>query len=189
MTINAMGVMRAQCANHILANARLMAACYQLDEADYMAKRPCFFGSIHATLDHLVVIDRRYLDRMQGNPVPPSDGDPAEFPTRGSLAAGRVQIDQRLKDFVAGLTPADLDREVLLHETEQWGREVNPIWLVLQHVFAHGTHHRGQVHDLLSQTEIDPPQLDEFYLRMDREGRKAEVERSGLTGWMIDGKG
>jgi uncharacterized damage-inducible protein DinB len=40
-------------------------------------------------------------------------------------------------------------------------------WL---HLFNHQTHHRGQVHDQLSQTEVAPPPLDLiFYLR--------EVER------------
>lgn len=187
MTINAMGVLRAQCANHVLANSRLMNACLSLDEAQYMADRPCFFGSIHATLDHLVVVDRRYLDRLEGTPVQPDDDDRVEHPNRAALSAARIAVDRRLISFVEGLTPSDLEREVLLHETERWGRELDPIWLVLQHVFSHGTHHRGQVHDLLSQTAIPPPQLDEFYLRMDRDDRREEVTRAGLARWMIDG--
>lgn len=184
-----MAILRAQCANHVLANTRLMDACQRLDEKAYMAQRPCFFGSIHATLDHLVVVDRRYLTRMRGTPVQPDDGDGPEFATREDLAAARSKTDEDLIAFVGGLTDADLDREVLLHETPRWGRETDPIWLVLQHVFSHATHHRGQVHDLLSQTAVAPPQLDEFYLRMDRNDRKTEVARLGIAAWMIDGAG
>ena len=32
--------------------------------------------------------------------------------------------------------------------------------LVLGHMFNHQTHHRGQVHDQLSQTRVPPPSLD-----------------------------
>ncbi|MDF1750535.1 MAG: DinB family protein, partial [Alphaproteobacteria bacterium] len=91
--------------------------------------------------------------------------------------------------YISSLTATDLDREVLLHETARWGRVVEPIWAVLQHVLAHGTHHRGQIHDMLSQTSLAPPQLDEFFLRMDRDSRATEVQALSLTKWMIDGIG
>jgi uncharacterized damage-inducible protein DinB len=41
-----------------------------------------------------------------------------------------------------------------------------PLRQVLAHLFNHQTHHRGQVHDMLSQTAVPPPELDLiFYLR------------------------
>ncbi len=33
----------------------------------------------------------------------------------------------------------------------------------LAHVFEHQIHHRGQVHAMLAETGVEPPQLDEFY--------------------------
>ena len=36
----------------------------------------------------------------------------------------------------------------------------DPARLLVAHVFNHQTHHRGQVHDMLSQTEVPPPSLD-----------------------------
>jgi uncharacterized damage-inducible protein DinB len=35
---------------------------------------------------------------------------------------------------------------------------------VLDHLFQHQTHHRGQVHAMLAGTSIAPPQLDEFIM-------------------------
>ncbi len=35
---------------------------------------------------------------------------------------------------------------------------------VLAHLFMHQTHHRGQVHAMLSGTAVSPPQLDEFMM-------------------------
>jgi uncharacterized damage-inducible protein DinB len=35
--------------------------------------------------------------------------------------------------------------------------------MVLGHLFNHATHHRGQVHGLLSQVPADPPPLDLLY--------------------------
>ena len=36
----------------------------------------------------------------------------------------------------------------------------DPVNLLLAHFFNHQTHHRGQIHDMLTQTEIVPPVLD-----------------------------
>jgi uncharacterized damage-inducible protein DinB len=36
----------------------------------------------------------------------------------------------------------------------------DPVDLLVMHFFNHQTHHRGQVHDMLTQTEVPPPVLD-----------------------------
>ncbi|TGV85069.1 damage-inducible protein DinB, partial [Mesorhizobium sp. M2D.F.Ca.ET.145.01.1.1] len=48
------------------------------------------------------------------------------------------------------------------------------------HVFLHDIHHRGQVHAMLSDTSVAPPQLDEFLLDYDVRVRRDEVERLRL---------
>ena len=40
------------------ANWRVYEACAQLSDAERKATRPCFFGSIHRTLNHILVGDR-----------------------------------------------------------------------------------------------------------------------------------
>jgi hypothetical protein len=51
----------------------------------------------------------------------------------------------------------------------------------LAHLFMHQTHHRGQVHAMLSGTAITPPQLDEFLLPADAPLRVAEMAALGWT--------
>ena len=58
---------------------------------------------------------------------------------------------------------------------------VNPLSAVLLHAFLHDVHHRGQVHDMLSQTEVAPLQLDEFVLSEDAALRVEEMAALGLA--------
>src|SRR4051794_30228644 len=48
------------------ANERLYAACGELADTERKAPRPAFFGSIHRTLNHLLVGDRVWLSRLAG---------------------------------------------------------------------------------------------------------------------------
>ena len=43
----------------------------------------------------------------------------------------------------------------------------------LAHVFNHQTHHRGQAHDQLMQTSVEPPPLDLIYFMRLRERGEA----------------
>jgi len=48
------------------ANARLYAAAAVLPDGDYRADRGAFFGSLHGTLNHILVGDRVWLARITG---------------------------------------------------------------------------------------------------------------------------
>src|SRR5690348_12624736 len=49
------------------ANRRIYEACAQLSDAERKAARACFFGSIHRTLNHILVGDRLWLSRLTGS--------------------------------------------------------------------------------------------------------------------------
>ena len=48
------------------ANARLYAAAAQLPDAEYRADHGAFFKSVHGTLNHLLVGDRIWMQRLTG---------------------------------------------------------------------------------------------------------------------------
>ena len=50
---------------------------------------------------------------------------------------------------------------------------------LLSHLFQHQTHHRGQVHGMLSTTSVAPPQLDEFIVADDAPARAEDLARLG----------
>jgi uncharacterized damage-inducible protein DinB len=52
----------------------------------------------------------------------------------------------------------------------------------LSHLFVHQTHHRGQVHAMLSGTSQKPPQLDEYYLECDALYRGSDFNNMGWDG-------
>ena len=128
MAINVLGLLHVQAANHFLANQRLMQACLRLDDSEYYATRPSFFGSIHGTFDHIVTTDQRYLSRLGGTPLPPTGDDGVTYGTRDALIKAQRETDDAMRAYFGGLSVADLEQEILLHETERWGRYCADPW-------------------------------------------------------------
>jgi uncharacterized damage-inducible protein DinB len=149
------------------ANERIYAAAAELSDAERKAKRPSFFGSIHATLNHILVADRIWLSRLTAKPGGTLVSKPAEitglnqelYENFDELRAARVKEDARIATVIGRYTDADLT--IKLDYANMAGEERHtPMAQVLAHVFNHQTHHRGQVHGLLSHTQIAPPSLD-----------------------------
>lgn len=168
----------AQARNNLWSNHRLHAACRSLAEQEYRAARKSFFGSIHATLNHILIVDRLYLGRLTGAELLPLECD--ELRTdRSELAAAQRETDRELIDYCEGLALSDLTSQVS-YVRKNGERYTETVERVLAHLFAHQIHHRGQVHDMLSATSVAPPQLDEFFLRGDLGLREAELDELGL---------
>ena len=132
------------------ANRRLYDAAARLDDAEYRADRGLFFGSVHRTLNHLLLVDRLWRTRLTGEGEVPARVDLALYEDLASLHRGREETDAWLAGFVEMLTPEALDA------TMRWSRVVDamvvaqPFWAVLDHIFNHHAHHRGQVHAALT---------------------------------------
>jgi len=148
------------------ANERLYAACEQLPEAEYRRPRQAFFGSIHGTLNHLLVGDRIWLARIEGQAPPALRLDDQPCASLSELSIARAAEDERMVRLVDGYAEADLVRDLRYRMITRPGEVTTPLHLCWLHLFNHQTHHRGQTHDQLSQTEVPPPPLDLiFYLR------------------------
>jgi uncharacterized damage-inducible protein DinB len=141
------------------ANRRLYAACATLDDKALRQDRGAFFGSIWGTLNHLIVVDRLWLTRFAGDDAPSTGLDATPFDNFDALATGRLLLDAQIERFVATLTPAFLTGSIGYASLQ--GRVEDSVTVLLLHFFNHQTHHRGQVHALLSQAGLaDPPVLD-----------------------------
>jgi uncharacterized damage-inducible protein DinB len=143
-------------------NASLYGAADKLDDAERKRERGAFFGSIHATLNHLLWGDQIWMSRFAGTPRP--EGGIKEsvgrFPHWEDLKGERIAFDQVMKDWAANLDPAWLEGD-LVYFSGAAGREIKrPKWFVVVHMFNHGTHHRGQVHCMLTQCGIKPDDTD-----------------------------
>lgn len=162
-----------------LANARLHRACARLPQTELDAPRAAFFGTIQATLNHILLVDRFYLNALEGHRLDRPALDAARAcPDLATLTRWQADHDQRLIDHVLSLSPAALPDIVPVDRGDRVQTDRRDD--LLSHLFQHQTHHRGQVHGMLSATAVAPPQLDEFIVGDDAAAR---AEDMALLGW------
>ena len=148
------------------ANGRLYAAAAGLPDADYRADRGAFFKSVHGTLNHILVGDRIWMQRFTGEGPLPRALDEILFDDLAALRTARDAQDKRISSWIAGLTPAALDGSFHYLRAADGRRYAQQLGPALDHFFNHQTHHRGQVHALLTGLGHAAPSLDLLeYLR------------------------
>jgi len=142
------------------ANRRLYAAALELPDERYRRPVGVFFGSLHGTLNHLLLTDRVWLKRLTGEGEHPNRLDAILFEDRHELARARMAEDARLKTVVQRYAAADLGK-VVSYQTMAGKPQQQPLQDILLHLFNHQTHHRGQAHACCSiLTGSGPPSLD-----------------------------
>jgi len=144
---------RAMAAYNSEMNRRTYAAADALPDAERRADRGAFFGSIHATLNHLVWGDRIWMSRLDGWEAPEVSipGSTTLHAGWAELSAVRRELDGRIEAWAAGLTAEALEGELVWFSRAAGRERRDPLWLAITHVFNHQTHHRGQVHALLTR--------------------------------------
>ena len=149
------------------ANQKLYTACAGLGGDACLKERPSFFGSIHNTLNHILVGDMIWMDRFLGETTAPDSLGTVLFETGEGLQKARVEMDEKIIDFTISLTDQRL-AETLKYTDIAGVPHDPPLSLALGHFFNHQTHHRGQVHGMLSDEMNDPPALDLMYYTLEK---------------------
>ena len=147
-------------------NRSLFAAAEALGEEARRAERGAFFGSIHATLAHLLWADHMWMSRFSGwaKPAAGITESPRFIDGWDVLRAAREEADAAILSWARTLRERDL-RGTLSWHSAALGREVRrPTALCLVHFFNHQTHHRGQVHALLTAAGGVPEASDLFVM-------------------------
>lgn len=142
------------------ANERVYGAAAALADADYRADHGAFFGSVHGTLNHLLVGDRVWMHRFTGEGPSPARLDEILHADFDGVHAARKAEDARIVAYVASLTPDDLEGTISYRTISNPADIEQRLDLALLHVFNHQTHHRGQVHALLTRITDAAPSLD-----------------------------
>lgn len=159
------------------ANARLYQHAANLSDADYRADCGAFFKSVEGTLNHLLVSDRIWLKRLSGRGDAPDRLDTILFEDFADLEAVRIAEDFRIIAFIDSLEEADLSRKVRYRAISAPAEFEQEISSALAHWFNHQTHHRGQVHALLTRLSGSAPELD--LLAFQRSGGVGGIKRIG----------
>src|SRR6476619_1334924 len=77
-------------------NARGYAAALDLSDLAYRLQTGVYFGSLHGTLNHLLLTDRLWLKRLTSEGDHPNDLDAILYEDRIELARARIAEDERL---------------------------------------------------------------------------------------------
>lgn len=142
------------------ANGRLYAAAAGLSVAQYRADRGAFFSSVHGTLNHLLATDRIWMRRFTGTGDAPDRLDAILFEELQPLQDARATEDERIRDYVGGLSDAALAGTIRYRRVTTPEMFEQPLAPALMHLFNHQTHHRGQAHCLLTGLVGTAPSLD-----------------------------
>lgn len=128
-------------------NANLTTAAGTLTDAARQADRGAFFGSIERTFSHLFWADQAWLSHFTGTPPP------------GGGIEDSLDLINDWAGFVAARSA--LDRLILTWADEagpEAGRALNPAFVI--QFFNHQTHHRGQIHAMLTAAGLSTEDTD-----------------------------
>lgn len=135
-------------------NRVLFDLCDQIGDDARRQDRGMFFGSIHATLNHILYIDQRILTLLNG-------GNPGAFTPTITIADDfvelrrlRVETDATLQTLTSSGNTAWQDNIRTLADVTGKVRDV-PLQVLFLQIFNHQTHHRSQITSELHKMGID----------------------------------
>ena len=143
-------------------NTALITASDGLTGAERWMDRGAFFKSIAATLNHLYWADALMLERIKGNQRPQdaithSLNSPSVWSEFKDL---RAQRDGEIEQWAADITNADLTGIITWYPPDSSARIEMPKAISVVQFFNHQTHHRGQIHALLTALGAAPDPTD-----------------------------
>jgi uncharacterized damage-inducible protein DinB len=143
-------------------NDNLYAAAASLSDEARRLERGAFFGSIHGTFCHLLWGDRMWLSRFAGTPKPSVPGSESArmIEEWSELLAERRATDALIGEWSATLSPDWLAGDLTWVSGISRRELTKPRAMLVMHFFNHQTHHRGQVHAMLTAAGAKPGDTD-----------------------------
>ncbi len=142
-------------------NENLYGAADGLSDDARRANRGSFFESIHATLSHILWADELWMSRLADWEAP--EGPSREIPLYDDwedLKSRRQATDARFIAWGDDLSQADVDGDLEWYSGSLKRGMTSPRGVCIMQVFNHQTHHRGQVHAMLTSVGLNPDDTD-----------------------------
>ena len=143
-------------------NENLYGVADRLPATERQRERGAFFGSIHKTLSHLLWADRIWMSRFTDVPKPQA-GIPESvslYPDWDNLKSERAVFDRTMIDWADTIGDDWLATDQTFFSAATKREWTRPRWVLVTHMFNHQTHHRGQVHCMLTQAGGKPSDTD-----------------------------
>ena len=148
-------------------NDNLIRAASQLSHAQRTAEAGLFFGSVFNTLNHLLWADQLWHARLADRQAPAVTQIPDSCALHDSWSAyveDRRQTDREIERWAEEVTSQGLEDQ-LVWESQSQGKTMRVTrWITVVQTFNHGTHHRGQVHAVLTRHGISTADTDVPFL-------------------------
>ena len=145
-------------------NESLYGAASSLSDLERRRDRGAYFRSIHETLSHILWGDEIWLSRFSDFPPPPAPGglggSANYYQDWDALFAARMETDRAIQNWAATLNPKDFEGDLTWRSGALKRDITKPRWLLIAHMFNHETHHRGQVHAMLTAAGAKPDDTD-----------------------------
>lgn len=134
-------------------NERLYAAASRLPDDVRRADGGAFWRSIQGTLSHLLWADRMWMSRFAGweKPSVPLSASGTFLEAFDVMQAERTEVDAGIEVWAAAIEAEWLAGGMSWYSGGLRREVAGPRALLVTHMFNHQTHHRGQVHALLTR--------------------------------------
>jgi uncharacterized damage-inducible protein DinB len=143
-------------------NQNLHGAAASLTDEARRLDRGAFFGSIHGTFNHLLWGDAMWMSRFAGTEKPDVAISQSAAYVAGwdELRARRAALDAVIVDWTRTVDPAWLQGELTWWSSGANRQMTRPVAQLVMHFFNHQTHHRGQIHAMLTAAGAKPEATD-----------------------------
>jgi len=141
------------------ATGRILDAAKGLSHEQFVEPRTQVGGSVRATLVHAYGAEWIWRRRCEDGILPTSMPPESDFPT---LAVLRQQWDVEhaaMARFLSALSDDSLNADMVYRTLDGTERRT-PLWQVLLHVVNHGTQHRAEAAQVLTELGHSPGDVD-----------------------------
>ena len=107
----------------------------------------------------MLVVDKAFIAHIKRKDHGLKSLDQILYENLFQLEEARIEEDKCLVDLVNSLSEESIHKEITYNGFET-GKTTHTINMILITLFNHQTHHRGQIHNMLSQAGVKPPQID-----------------------------
>ncbi len=136
-------------------NQRIYDICSRIPDDERKQDRGAYFKSIHGTLDHIVLGDRAWMNRLAGKDYPLVKIGNELFADFEEMTIARISLDADICRWAQRLNDDWLSTEMAWTASLDGVERIQPVWLLVSQIFNHQTHHRGQLSTLLNQAGHD----------------------------------